>query len=318
MLEVIVVGGGPAGMSAALCLGRSRRTTLLVDAGEGRNSPAAAVHNLLGHDGTPPAELRRVGRAELSRYPTVRCTAAAVKTATKEADGTFRVVLGDGDVVRSRWLVLATGLVDDLPAIDGVAPLWGRSAFHCPYCHGFEASGQRIAVVGGEPARAWLALHLSRFSPDVVLCTDGPHQLPAALTSALETAGVRIAAEPIARLEADGDRLEAVVLVSGAPLPRDAVFIATTLQQRADLAARLGCALLPDGCVEVDELGRTSVAGVSAAGDMARRRTVPVPLAAVVAAAASGTIAATCVDQDLIGVDAGLPSPFARWEGLDR
>lgn len=311
MLDVIVIGGGPAGLSAALCLGRARRTALLVDAGEGRNRSSAAVHNLFAHDGTPPAELRRLGRQQLAHYPTVSCADTVLTDVAALSDGTFRATLEGGEVKRARRLLLATGLIDELPPMDGLAPLWGRSAFHCPYCHGYETTGRRIAVIGDEPERARLALHLTRFSDDVVLCTNGAGPAwPASLDAALEKAGVSIRTDRISMLEADGHQVRAVLFEVGEPLLRDALFIKSVLRQRSDLAHTLGCAMLADNCVEVNEFGQTSVPGVSAAGDMARRTTVPVPLAAVVAAAASGTVAATIIDQDLIGADFGLPTPF--------
>ena len=214
---------------------------------------------------------------------------------------------------RRRVLLLATGLADDLPAIDGLAALWGRSAFHCPYCHGFEASGRRLAVLGAEPERVRLALQLTRFTDDLVLCANG-EPLPHDLADLLAANGVGVRGEPVTRFEGGDGRLERIVLAVGPPLARDAVFIATELRQRSDLAGRLGCALLPDGCVEVDEQARTSVPGVYAAGDMAHRATMPRPFAAVVGAAAAGALAGAMLDQDLLGADFALPPPGAHRE----
>jgi thioredoxin reductase len=219
--------------------------------------------------------------------------------------------LRGGDSVEARRLLLATGLADELPAIDGLAALWGRSAFHCPYCHGFEVSGRRLAVLGAGPERVRLALHLTSFTDDLVLCTNG-EPLPRDLAELLAANGVPVRGEPVTRFEGDGDRLERIVLRSGEPLDRDAVFIPTVLRQRSDLAGRLGCALLPDSCVEVDEFARTSVPGVYAAGDMAHRATLPSPIAAVSWASASGTLAGAMLDQDLIGTDFKLPSPASQ------
>jgi thioredoxin reductase len=173
MYDAIIVGGGPAGLAAALTLGRSRRRVLLLDAGQGRNAPAAAVHNLLAHDGTPPQELRRIGHEQLGRYPTVEVREGAVHGGHALPEEGFRLELDGGDGVEARRLLLATGLADELPAIDGLAALWGRSAFHCPYCHGFEASGRRLAVLGAGPDRVRLALQLTRFSDDLVVCANG-------------------------------------------------------------------------------------------------------------------------------------------------
>jgi len=293
MYDAIIVGGGPAGLAAALTLGRSRRSVLLLEAGQGRNAPAAAVHNLLAHDGTSPAQLRRIGREQLARYPGVQLCEATVDDAVALSGEGFRLQLRGADSVTARRLVLATGLVDELPAIDGLAPLWGRSALHCPYCHGFEVSGRRLAVLGAGPERVRMALQLTRFTDDLVLCTNG-EPLPRDLAELLVGNGVQVQSEPVAYFEGDGDRLERIIL------ERDAVFIPTVLRQRSDLTGRLGCRLLPDGCVAVDEFARTSVPGVYAAGDMAHRATLPTP---------SGTLAGAMLDQDLIGTDFKLPAP---------
>jgi thioredoxin reductase len=308
MYDAIIVGGGPAGLAAGLTLGRSHRRVLLLDAGQGRNAPAAAVHNFLAQDGTRPGELRRIGREQLARYPGVELREGTVAGAHARAEAGFRLELGGGGSVEARRLLLATGLADELPAIDGLAALWGRSAFHCPYCHGFEVSGRRLAVLGAAPERVRLALQLSRFTDDLVLCTNG-EPLSHDLAELLAANGVQVRGEPVTRFEGGDGRLERIILESGEPLDRDAVFISTVLRQRSDLAARLGCALLPDGCVEVDEFARTSVPGVYAAGDMAHRATLPMPFAAVSWAAASGTLAGAMLDQDLIGTDFKLQVP---------
>src|SRR5918993_531425 len=229
MYDAIIIGGGPAGLAAALTRGRS--------------APAAAVHNLLAHDGTPPAPLRRIGREQLARYPGVQLHEATVDDAHALAEGGFRLKLRGADSVTARRLVLATGLVDELPAIDGLAELWGRSAFHCPYCHGFEVSDRCLAVLGAGPERVRLALQLTRFTGDLVLCTNG-EPLPHDLAELLAANGVGVRVEPVRRFEGDGGRLDRIVLEGGEPLDRDAVFIPTVLRQRSDLAGRLGCALL--------------------------------------------------------------------------
>ncbi|MGI5170076.1 NAD(P)/FAD-dependent oxidoreductase [Spirillospora sp. CA-253888] len=314
MFDVVVVGGGPAGMAAALALGRVHRSVLLVDAGEGRNAPADAVHNFLTRDGTPPAELREIGRRELAAYRSVEVRTGSVTNAGGSSESGFRLELSSGGAVDARRLLLATGLADDLSGPRGVEALWGRSAFHCPYCHGHECAGRRVAVLGAGPTRVRLALQLSRITAGVVLCTGG-EPLDAASHAVLVSNGVAVRCEAVTRLEGTGGRLEQIVFDGGPPLARDAVFVVNVPRQRSGLAVRLGCAVLPDGCVEVDELGRTSVPGVSAAGDMARRASMPVPVAAVVGAAASGTVAASALDQDLLSDDFGLPNPFATAKG---
>ncbi|MFW6695031.1 NAD(P)/FAD-dependent oxidoreductase [Streptomyces sp. MAR4 CNX-425] len=311
MYDVIIVGGGPAGLAAALTLGRSRRRTLVLDAGEGRNAPAAAVHNFLTRDGTPPAELRRLAHRELAAYPGVELRHAAAADVTRTGDGAFTVAQADGGTAGARRLLLATGVVDELPDVPGLAPLWGRSALHCPYCHGFEVSGRRVAVLGAGPGHVRLALHLLHFTADVALLT-GAAPLAAGHRDLLAAHGVAVRAEPVARLEGDGGRLERIRFEGGAPLARDAVFVGGTPRERSGLPEKLGCAPLPDTLTEVDEFGRTSVAGVYAAGDMAHRATLPTPVAAVAAAAAAGTVAGAALDQDLLSEEYGLPGPFPR------
>ncbi|MEU8342697.1 Thioredoxin reductase [Actinomadura meyerae] len=314
MFDAAIVGGGPAGMAAALALGRVHRPVLLIDEGQGRNATAANVHNFLTRDGTPPADLRRLGREELAAYPAVRTLTGTV-TGARPLDGRgFHLELADGGTASARRVLLATGLADDLPAPRGVRELWGRSAFHCPYCHGYECTGRQVAVLGAEPARVRLALQLSRFAAGVALCT-GARPLDPALRAVLDEHGVAVHCEPVARLEGTDGRLEHIVFEDGTSLAREAVFVANVPRQRSDLAGRLACAAFPDGCVRVDEFARTSVPGVYAAGDMARRASMPMPLAAVIAAAASGTVAAAALDQDLLSADFNLPDPLARAKG---
>lgn len=311
MFDVIVIGGGPAGMAAALALGRVHRTVVLLDAGEGRNHAADAVHNFITRDGTPPQEIRRIGSEELAGYPTVEFRKGAAITARVMPAGVFEVSLAGGDQVTARRLLLATGLADEVPDIAGLVPLWGRSAFHCPYCHGFECTGRPVAVFGSTPLRVRLALQLSRFAGDVVLCTDG-RPLAEDLRNTLERNMVAVRCEPITRVDGEAGKLDRIIFQTGPALVRDAVFVENVSRQRSDLPRQLGCATLPDGCLEVDEFGRTSVSGVYAAGDMAHRATLPASLAAVVTAAASGTVTASAVDQDLLSEDFALPNPFLK------
>ncbi|MEV6110416.1 NAD(P)/FAD-dependent oxidoreductase [Streptomyces sp. NPDC051940] len=302
MYEAIVVGGGPAGLSAALPLARSHRRVLLIDAGEGRNAPAEGVHNVLGHDGTAPEALRRAGREQLLAYPTAEVAEGEVERAEPAPDGGFRLRTADGRTLATRRLVLATGLYDELPAVPGLAEIWGRTAVHCPYCHGYELTGERLAVLGSGPEKVRLALQLTRFTDDVVLLADG--ERPAREAAELLAAhGVTVRCERVLRFESADGRLEQIALEGAEPLPRDAVFVASTLRQRSPLAGQLGCTPLPTGAVEVDDFQRTSVPGVYAAGDMAHRAALPMPFAAVSVAAASGIVAGSMLDRELVGAD---------------
>lgn len=317
MYDVIIVGGGPAGLSAALALGRVRRLVLLLDAGAGRNAPAPAVHNFLTREGTTPEELRKLAREELARYPTVEVRHTSVSDAAGDAATGFHLTLADGAGVEARRLLLATGLADELPDLDGVASFWGRSAYHCVFCHGFECVEQPTAVIGASAMRVRLALQVRRLTDDVVLCTNGV-ALDQATLDVLAAVGVSVCAHTVTRLEGAYGRLDRIVFAGGPPLPRSAVFVENTPRQRSGLAARLGCGLLPDGGVEVNEFSQTSVPGVYAAGDMAHRASMPVPTAAVIAAAASGTVAGSVIDHDLVSFQHGLPNPFAPADVVSR
>jgi thioredoxin reductase len=298
MLDVVIVGGGPAGLSAALMLGRARRTVLLADSGQPRNAGVHAMHGFLSRDGMDPAALRQAGRDQLEPYPTVQVRATQVQAVTGDAEQ-FTVDLGDGTTEQARRLLLATGVIDQFPPIPGLADLWGRGVFNCPYCDGWEVRDQPLAVLAADPRNFQLALHLTRWSPDVLLCTNGTAELDEDARGLLEAHRVQLRKEPIARLDGGDGRLERVVFASGEPAARVAAFLHAPTRQRSDLPSQLGCTLLEDGSVMVDDLGQTSVPGVLAVGDMARRPSMPVPGAQVVIAAAEGAIAAVAIDQTL-------------------
>jgi thioredoxin reductase len=247
MLDVVIVGGGPAGLNAALLLGRARRRVLVCDAGTPRNAPVAHLHGFLSRDGLPPAELRRIAREQLGAYGSVELREVQVEAASTAGDGEgFVVTLADGTRERARRLLLASGVVDQLPAIDGLAGLWGRGIFNCPYCDGWEVRDQPLAVLGADQRTPQLALHLTRWSDDVVWCSNGP--LPAPLEEAgrapLAARGVRLRQEPIVRLEGEDGRLARVVLATGESVERRAAFLHPPTRQRSDLPGQLGCALL--------------------------------------------------------------------------
>jgi thioredoxin reductase len=308
--DAIIIGGGPAGLSAALMLGRTRRRVLLLDSGEYRNARAGEMHNVATHDGRSPAEYRRLARQDLARYPTVELATATVETATGDA-GDFTVRLADGAAHRARRLLLATGLADDLPPIPGLDEMWGRSALHCPYCHGYEVRDTPLAVLGN-PHAARLALLLTRLSPDVVIVTNGGSGLEPSDRALLQRYDVGVRDEPIARFEHQDGQLERIVFADGSALDRHAIFVSPAWRQRSPLPAQLGCHLFPDGTVEVDDFQKTTVPGVMAAGDMARRPGQPMSMAAVSVAAGSGVIAAASTDQGLLMEDFFQTAPAAH------
>jgi thioredoxin reductase len=301
-VDVAVVGAGPAGLAAALVLGRAARSTVLVDAGPGRNQPAAAVHGYLGHDGTTPAELHAIARAQVAAYPAVTTVEARV-TAITGQDGAFVVRLEDGTGYQSRRVVLATGVTDDLPAIDGLAALWGRTVVHCPYCHGWELRGQPTAVLVHQPLDLLLALKVTHLTEDVAVCLNGGPALNADEAAMLAAAGIAVWPQPIRRLDAEGDQLRSIVFGDGTSLERSAFYVHPAVRQVAPFAADLCCRLLDNGLIEVDDLGHTSVAGVHAIGDIAQRPTMPLPGQQVAIAAAEGATTAIAIDQELLFAD---------------
>lgn len=297
MYEVIVVGGGAAGLSAALVLGRQRRDVVVVDGGQPRNAPAAEMHMYLGRDGGSPADLLTDGRAELSKYPTVRVRVGQASAATGSA-GAFSVTLDDGTVLGGARLLLATGQTDVPVDVPGVAERWGSGVFHCPFCHGYETNGKVLAVVGNGWDGMLAAYVADRYSCDVVLCTHGPAELPEFVAAVLAARGVTVVETPIAALEGELDAFT-LRFADGSTLAREAIYHRAPTRANTELAGQLGCALLADGCVRVDEYGHTSVEGVFAAGDAAHLEAIPEPVTLVAPAAAAGVQAAVWLEQEL-------------------
>jgi thioredoxin reductase len=308
--DVVIAGGGPAGLAAALMLGRVRRHVLVCDTGQGRNTAVEETHGYFTRDGIAPAEVLRIGREQLGRYPNVHIRDLAVDDARPQ-DAGFIVTLAGGQEISTRRLMLATGLVDDLPDLDGLPEVWGLSAFHCPYCDGWETQGKRVAVLAAGGGAVGLAMQLVRFTSELVLCTNGTDGLDDSVRALLSAHGVEVRTEPVARLARNDGRLKGVVFHSGETIARDVVFVGAPHQQRSDLAGRLGCAQLDDGAVEVNDFGQTTVPGVYAAGDMAHKAVIPMTLGQIVFAAASGELAGAAIDQELMLVDMPeYPSPL--------
>jgi thioredoxin reductase len=294
--DAVIVGAGPAGLSAALILGRCRRRVLVCDAGRPRNAVSHALHGFLTRDGIEPAELRREGREQLRRYPTVEVRDVEVVDGKCETHG-FAVTLSDGTTLSCRTLLLATGVVDHLPQIEGFQAFYGRSVFHCPYCDGWEIRDAPWAVYGKGERAYGLALELTTWTRDIVVCTDGPSELDDRQQSRLERVGIGIREEPIARLEGAGGVLARVVFESGDPLPRRALFFTTGQEQRSELAFAFGCEFNDKGTVRTGKYEATQVPGLYVAGDASRA------VQWVVVAAAEGAEAAFAINTDLLRED---------------
>ena len=237
--DVIIVGAGPAGLSAALMLGRCRRTVLICDNGRPRNAASHGLHGYLTRDGIDPQKFRAIGREELRPYDTVELRDIAATDAECQPNGQFRVTLADGVVERSRKLLVATGVCDNLPDIPGIQEMYGRSVFHCPYCDGWEIRDQPIAIYGKGQRGAGLALELTAWSRDLVLCTDGPGELDLDDRARLARNRIAIREERVVSLEGRDGILNRVLFSGGEPLPRRALFFTTGQFQRSELAIRL-------------------------------------------------------------------------------
>ena len=281
MYDVIIIGGGPAGTQAALTLGRMHRDVLLLDSGQYRNESVDHAHNYATHDGRSPAEIRRLARDDVAAYGTVEIRAAAAESVMRTDDGVFDVVL-DGSVERSRALVLATGVRDVLPDIPGLADAWGKEIAHCPFCHGHEFAGSRVALdVEGAHADRLKAM-LDRIGAESV---DVSGQVQA-----------------VERMAGGGLELKLERGVEHV----DGMFIGPPFVQSAPFTDQLGLELNDSGCIAVDAFQTTSMAGVFAAGDAAHLRDLPMPMASVLTAQAAGLVAGAACLQHLLTYDSGV------------
>ena len=295
MYDVIIVGAGPAGLSAALMLGRCRRRVLVIDSGRPRNAASRAMHGFLSRDGMPPLEFLALARAQMRRYDTVELRDGCVASAECR-DAKFYVTLEDGAEHAARKLLIATGVVDNLPEIPGFREFYGVSVFHCPYCDGWEVRDQPLAIYGRGERGLGLSLELTAWSRDLVLCTDGPTELGAEELARLERNGIRVRDDRVVRLEGS-DGLERVVFASGEPLARRALFFTTGQRQQSRLAHSLGCDINEKGTVRTGRYETTHLKGLYVAGDASRA------VQWVVVAAAEGAEAAFDINTDLLKED---------------
>lgn len=294
--DVVIVGGGSAGLSAALLLGRSRRSVLVSDTGKTRNAVALESHSFFTRDGTTPAELMRIGREQLRPYETVEFYSVGVRAAKAQSKG-FEATLDNGTLVKSRKLLLATGVVDEMPEIEGFKELWGKSIFHCPYCHGWEVRDQPLALYGNGAVGFELAELLKGWSDDLVLCTDGVATLSEDESKLLSKNNISIREERIVRVDGESGQLEKIVFANGETLRRKAIFFRPKQQQHSVLAKQLGCEITDVGTVKVDDFGQTSVPGVYAGGDMIH------PNQQISFAVSRGALAAAGINRALLQED---------------
>jgi len=301
--DVVVIGGGAAGLSGALALSRARRTVLVVDGGAPRNAPAGHVHNYLAREGTPPAELLAAGRAEVTGYGG-RVETGEVLAARAE-DGGFVVDLADGRSVQARRLLVTTGLVDELPDVPGVAELWGSGVLHCPYCHGWEARDSAVGVLSTSPFGVHQALMWRQWTADVTLFLHTGPEPSDEQWEELAARGISVVTGEVACLETAAGRLSGVRLVSGQLVAQDAVVVSPRFTARSAVLESLGLAAEPQEmnghvfgtALPSGPFGATAVPGVWVAGN------VTDPRAQVISSAAAGLEAAAAVNGDLITED---------------
>lgn len=296
MLDAVIIGGGAAGLTAALYLGRFRRRVVVLDTGTQANRVSHAAHGFFTRDGTPPTELIQIGQAQLRPYETVSLQMRAVTAITPD-EGYFRITLDNGSGLTTRKVLLATGLKDTLPAIVGIEQFWGTSVLHCPYCDGWECRDQPIAIVNDGTSALHVAKLLRVLTDDVILCTHGSALLSEADRASLQGYGVQVIDTPIHHLEGDHGQVQGIVFTDDRKIARTAIFAQLTSTQQAPFAVDLGCKMSAQNLVEVDELGHTSVPGVYAAGDLATR------MRQVAVAVAQGAAAAMGINSDLIAED---------------
>lgn len=288
--DVVIAGGGPAGLAAALQLGRARRRVLLCDAGSRRNAAAERVYGFVTQDGTPPTEFRRVGRQQLERYGNVEVRDVAVEEIRGES-GSFEVRLPD-ETVKARRVLLCTGMIDEMPDIAGYRALWGRSIFQCPYCHGWEVQDRRFGFLAPAAGELEFGLFLRGWTSHVTVLTDGRFEVPEEVRTRLAQGGVQVEERRIARLSGN-DHLEAIEFSEGAPLSLDVLF-ARPRQRQVPFVESLGLALDAGGYVQVNEGHQTSIPGIYAAGDLLT------PAQGALFAAAAGVRAVAMINRELL------------------
>lgn len=292
-IDVAIVGGGPAGLNAALVLGRAKRTVVVIDDGRPRNRVTHEVHNFLTRDGIAPSEFRRIAREQMERYSNVEFVQdTAVNVAG--ADGDFRVTTEQGTLVRSKKLLFAFGMKDIPLTIEGLAEAYGISAFVCPYCDGWEHRDKPIALIAGGDGAMHAAKTIAGWTSTYVICTNGPSGLNEQQSEELRKRRIHVFESRIARIESIEGQVQHLVLADGTVVACKAILFSPMLVAGSRLPQMIGCQVLESGAVQIDDIGRTNVPGVYSAGDVATK------LYQAITAASMGSIAAIGINSDLL------------------
>jgi len=291
MNEVIIIGAGPAGLSAALILGRARRNVLVCDSGKNRNIRSKIMHGYLTRDGINPLKFLQLAREELQQYKVAIDHSEIIRI--NKLENKFELTDSSGRVLYAKKILLATGLIDKLPELDGINDFYGNNVFHCTYCDGWEVRDKSLAVYGRGKAAMEFALSLKTWSRDIILCTGGPGDLNKSNQEILKKLDVKLFNQKIKRLQGAHGLLTEIIFEGGESLPRDALFFITSPKQRSPLAEQLGCNFSREGFIITDKRQKTNVKGVFAAGDAIK------DMKFVIVAAGEGTKAGVAMNTEL-------------------
>lgn len=297
MLDCVIIGGGPAGMNAALVLGRARKNIVLFDEDKPRNSVTHESHGFITRDGIAPAEFKRLAKEDLQKYPSISLKTEKV-TGLKKENNIFLIKTSSGNLIQSRKVILATGVKDQLPPIKGLKELYGKSVFHCPFCDGWELRERKLVVVSEMEGITHMVKLLTNWSDDIIVCSNGKKVLTGEEKELLASKGIRVLEDEIAYLHGEEGQLQEVVFTNGERLERNGGFVGMMSKQASPLADIIGCKVNENGGIITDEFGRTNIEGVYASGD-----TSTMPMAQLIFAASDGSRAGITVVSDLLAED---------------
>ncbi|KQL50525.1 pyridine nucleotide-disulfide oxidoreductase [Heyndrickxia shackletonii] len=267
ILDCAIIGGGPAGLNAALVLGRARRNVILFDNSRSRNAVTQESHGFITRDGVDPSEFRNLAHQDISKYPSVKIKDSKIQEVKRESPSLFQLITQEGHSYLSRKILIASGLKESLPNVNNIKDYYGKSIFSCPYCDGWELREQPLVIISENQHASHLAKMVYQWSKDLIVCTNGHKILSESEEMLLKKKGIRIMEERIVNLIGSDGKLEKVVFEDGTEVNRTGGFVTTDLVQPNEFAISLGCKLNKSGGIIVDALGRTNVEGVYAAGD---------------------------------------------------